>query len=474
MQRAEASQPTSRWGYHCVALLAGIVAVAIGAYRLYDWRYFFVGDEYGFFSTAERIVQQHFRVNWFSSGVHVMNYTLVSVYQALFLAIHKSFWMWRFSNVVLFIPICYLVFVWGRLWFSHRTGAFAAIFVAASFFLHNYFLIAYPNPLALLFLCLLHTSWGAWSKRDTSRITHAVGLGLLLGVAYYVYLGPLLIASIAPYVVYKLFRLRRSPSVYVSLIISGLCYLGVMAPGVLLSDALPAMLRASISSPEFHDRSQILVNIANSFRLFFWNPRVSHFITGPYLDIFSAGCCALGAVVLLLQRNLGSVLLILSFILVAILVGATSPYAYPPITRGILFIPFGCLSAAIGFDWCTRYLPKPLRLTLSLALPVLLAALNTDRAEGYYRERRVVPDLYFMREVREQMQRCPTAGVIRVQIPDNYGLANGLDNLSFFISTQLTRPVTIILATNSPAQLIDPADLCDIQLSTPPTFGVAP
>jgi hypothetical protein len=442
-------QRTAR-GALVMSLLLGLLAVAVGAYRLNDWRYFLVGDEYGFYPAAQEIVRRKFSMDPFSSGVHVMNYMAVSFYQALFLALKPSFWMWRFSNILLFLPICVFVYIWGKTWFAARVGMLATVFVATSFFLHNYFLIGYPNPLAVFFLCALHAAWGSWSTRDSLGLISAICLGCLTGISYYVYLGPLLIVSVAPYVLYKMWRLRLRPPLLGSLVVSALCTIACIMPGLLHTDALNAMLRVTSRTPEFSEPNQILVNIQNCFRIFWWNPRISHFISGRYIDRITLSCLILGLVAMSLSRRIGSFLLVFSFCIIAVLVGATSPYSYPATTRGVVFLPFGCLAAAIGFDWLTRRLPPLVQGMCTVALFGGLVVANIQRAEAFHLHQKPPTDLVFMRDMRLALARCPSASTVRAFYPEEVRLMNGLPNLSFFMTVQVGRPITIVRTEEPP------------------------
>jgi hypothetical protein len=344
----------------------------------------------------------------------------------------------------------------------------AALFISTSFFLHSYFLIGYPNPLAVFFLCALHAAWGSWSARENSTPLVAIGLGCLTGLTFYVYLGPLIILSVAPYVLYKLWKTKSRLALLGFLLLSALCAIGIATPGLLQSNTLRAMARVSSQSPEFRDRTQIISNIGNCFRLFWWNPRLSHFIAGPYLDQITLGCFVAGLVAMALRRRIGSLLFVVSFSLLAILIGATSPYAYPATTRGVVFIPFGCLAAAIGFDWLTRRLPRLIQSVSAIALLGALAASNMQRAEAYFTLQRMPLDLVFLRDLRTTLAQCPMANTVRAHYANGTPLHNILPNLSFFTSVQVGRPITIVLAGQPlPAGADSTTSVCEFHFESP-------
>ncbi len=435
-------RPILSW-HIVIAVVCGFVAVAIGAYRLHDWRYFLVGDEYGFYENAKAILREHFNRMPYWSGVHQMNFTAVSMYQALFLAIEQSFWMWRFSNVILFLPIAVLLHVWTSLWCSARVGALSALFLSFSFFLHNYFLIGYPNPLALLFFLIMQVSWSVWAKNERNGWFSPILLGVITGITFYVYLGTLIILSVAPYVLFKLYRSQRRTALLGSLVLAGLIAVGLIAPAVLRKDALDAMFRVSVGGAEFSDPFQRWINVRNSFRLFWWNIRDSHFITGPYVDPITLVCIGFGWAYIVLTRRSGELMIVTVYVLAATLVGVTSPYHYPPITRGILIVPFGFIFAAIGLDWVTKKMPGIIQGAVFAGVLPLVVCANALRTEDYYIQNTPAADVYFLKEAAAVVRSCDDPAIIRVKFVGQGRPQNNLSNLQFFLSVQNGKEVKL-------------------------------
>lgn len=435
-------RPILNW-HLAIAVVFGLLAVAIAAHRLQDWRYFLVGDEYGFYENAKAILRERFNRMPYWSGVHQMNFTAVSMYQALFLAVEQSFWMWRFSNVILFFPIAVLLYGWTSMWCNPRVGALSAIFLSFSFFLHNYFLIGYPNPLALLFFLLMHVSWSMWAKKERAGWIAPLLLGVITGVTFYVYLGTLIILSVAPYVLYKLYRSQRRGALLASLLVAGVIAVGLIAPAVLRKDALDAMFRVSVGGSEFTNQSQRWVNVVNSFRLFWWNIRDSHFITGPYVDQITLVCIGFGWACIAFTRRAGFLLIMSVYALTATLVGITSPYHYPPITRGILIVPFGFIFAAIGLDWVTKKMPGVVQAAVFVGVLFVVVCANALRTEDYYLRNKPAVDVYFLKDAASAVQSCDDPALVRVKFVGQARPQNNLSNLQFFLSVQNGKEVRL-------------------------------
>jgi hypothetical protein len=362
------------------------------------------------------------------------------------LTIKPSFWMWRFSNVFLFLPICLSLYVWGAALFGPRVGMLSAIFLSASFYLHNFFLIGYLNPLAVLFVCALHAAWSVWTVRGSPKVTSTIALGLLTGVSFYVYLGPIILASVAPYVVYTLWRAKGGASSYRALVLCALIATAVILPVCINPETLRMMAQVSSYSSEFSDRAQVIRNIQEIFQVYWKNPRISHFVAGPYVDWITLCCIVAGVLSMIRDRRVGGVLLLMAFVTVTLLIGVTNPYTYPPTTRGIVLVPFGCLMAGLGADFVTRWLPRFFRVVCVVGLVLGVIVVNAERARLSLVRHGVPSESIVMRDIRAALKDCPTARVVRAHYARGLPQFNDLASLSLFVSIQVGREIQIISA----------------------------
>ncbi|MEO7002307.1 MAG: glycosyltransferase family 39 protein [Ktedonobacterales bacterium] len=373
----------TRWR---VALLLVVATCAAFVYYLWgvdSWQFAFVGDEWPFYIMARAIAAHHLLVNPFDMhGVYGFNTMLGSYYQAIFLVIFgDTNFAWRLSNIVLIFPTSLCFYLWLRNGYGRQIALLATLLLQASAFAANYLKIGYVNAqaLPLLVLCLYLASRCA--RSPTSK--NAAWLGVALGVACYIYVGPLYPLFVAPTLLPLIAALRARHLTGRELLraaaICAACYVVVLLPGILSLSGGPTAASKTSFSREYTDNWQMAVNVGHDFLLFYANYDYfyNHFIAGPYLDLISRIFATLGIAVALIavvrRRSphwLAHLKLLLTYTLVAVLIGVTSPYAYAATTRGIVFIPFGAAFAGVGLatlaDWLRR-LPIP-----AIALPRLL------------------------------------------------------------------------------------------------------
>lgn len=338
-------------------------AVIYYAWDINSWKFAFVGDEWQFYTAARAIADKNLLVNPFDiHGVYGFNSVLGSVYQALFIKLlGANNAAWRLSNIILIVPISIFFYLWMRDRFDQRTALLSTLILQASSFVANYLKIGYVNAQAFaLFIVALYLA-GRCGKQLTSR--NAGWLGAILGVSFYIYIGPLFPLLVAPYLLPLLFERRF---IRQELLRAGaLClalYLAIALPGMLGSLGENSPAGKTIFAREYSDNAQTAINVFHDFLLFYqsFDYFYNHFIAGPYLDLASrilAAAGTLSALIALVRfRSERYLLLLLAYVLLAVVIGVTTPYAYAATTRGIFFIPFGAAFAGIALAALTRWL----------------------------------------------------------------------------------------------------------------------
>jgi len=338
-------------------------AVIYYAWDINAWKFAFVGDEWQFYTAARAIADKNLLVNPFDiHGVYGFNSVLGSVYQALFIKLlGANNAAWRFSNIILIVPISIFFYLWMRDRFDQRSALISTLMLQASSFVANYLKIGYVNAQAFaLFIVALYLA-GRCGKHLTLR--NAGWFGAVLGVSFYIYIGPLFPLLVAPYLLPLVFERRSTRRE--SLAAGGLClaiYLAVALPGILGSLGANSPAGKTIFAREYSGNAQTAINVFHDFLLFYqsFDYIYNHFIAGPYLDLFSRVLAAAGTLIALIAlvrfRSERYLYLLLAYVLLAVVIGITTPYAYAATTRGIFFIPFGAAFAGIALARLTRWL----------------------------------------------------------------------------------------------------------------------
>jgi dolichyl-phosphate-mannose-protein mannosyltransferase len=355
-------------------------AVIYYGWDINSWKFAFVGDEWQFYSAARAIADKNLLVNPFDiHGVYGFNSVLGSVYQALFIKLlGATNAAWRFSNIILIVPISIFFYLWMRDRFDQRTALISTLILQASSFVASYLKIGYVNAQAFaLFIVALYLA-GRCGKQLTLR--NAGWLGAILGVSFYIYIGPLFPLLMAPYLLPLVFERRRYTREEL-LKAGALClalYLAIALPGILSSLGENSPASKTIFAREYTDNTQTAINVFHDFLLFYQNFDYfyNHFIAGPYLDLYSRIFAAAGTLIALVAlvrfRSEKYLYLLLAYVLLAVVIGVTTPYAYAATTRGIFFIPFGAAFAGIALAGVTRWLSVP-RLAYALVAVIWIA-----------------------------------------------------------------------------------------------------
>jgi 4-amino-4-deoxy-L-arabinose transferase-like glycosyltransferase len=331
------------------------------SWNINSWQFSFVGDEWPFYLFARAIVDYNFLLNPFDfHGVFLQNTVLSSMYQALFLQVFGfSNFAWRLSNILLIIPITIFFYLWTKRLFQKDVALFSTIFLQCSFYLANFLKIGknMPQALALLTACL----YLATRCADKPSKKNFFLLGILLGLSFYIYIGPIFPLFIAPLLL-PLLKTPKKKQLIIQISFLVLGYVILLFPALLDFAEWSGPASKTFFHKEYSGYGQVFENIFHNFLLFYRNYDYlfNHYVTGPYFDIISRFFVFVGTIIMIVKiRKRPYFLAFLSYISICVIIGITSPYIYAPTTRGIFFLPFGALFAGIGLNWIILLLKKP-------------------------------------------------------------------------------------------------------------------
>jgi hypothetical protein len=330
-----------------------LIATIYFSWNLTSWKFSFVGDEWPFYEFAKNIADKNFLVNPLGmNGVYNEHRVLGSLWQSIFIKIFSfsPIFGWRFSDTILIIPINLFYFCWIRRYFKPSTAIISTVLLDCSFYLANFFKIGYLNPIALaLFIMSLYYAARAGMTNQTKDF---VVLAIILGLSFYVHIGPLFPLIVWAYCLPTIKKNKLKAVQNLAAFIVG--YSLIILAGILTStNEWHVVFTKTIAKKEFSSNWQIIVNILRNFLLFYKNYdyQYNHFVSGPYVDILTRIFVCVGTIVVLLKiKKTKYAFLLLTYLMTNIIIGATSPYSYAPTTRGIFFLPFGFLFAGIALD----------------------------------------------------------------------------------------------------------------------------
>lgn len=347
-----------KYKYEITLLTMSFIGLLYFSIGINSWKFAFVGDEWTFYSKAKMVAENGFSDPFALKGAYAETPLLGSIYQAFFFKLFGSTnAAWRMSNVILIIPLSVFFFLWLKKLFDQQIAIISTLLLQCSFYLANFFKIGKPIPPSLiLFVFLLYLGARCINQKPIKEL---ILFGIILGISFYIYIGPIFPLILYPYLIIMLQKKHTFKQIIIYLALITSIVLIVLLPAMfqLLSDQsyLSQAAKKTILKKEFTDNNQIAINIFHNFFLFFRNYdyMYNHFVSGPYLDVISRISALIGIIIAFITLKKRSYLvLLLVFVLTAITIGLTSPYTYAPTTRGIFFIPIGCAFAGIGLYIC--------------------------------------------------------------------------------------------------------------------------
>lgn len=353
-----------------VAAIGALSALSliVVTHDLASYRWSGTPDETHFFGVAKAMAEgtaERFLLS--ERGVFEVHPVLSSAYQALFLVLlGSSGWAWRLSSaaaLVAALPPLYLLA--RRLWNARVAAAATALFgttpVAVGFAHLGYNNVqVYPVVTGSLAVFL-------WAYRCRSIAGHYLA-GWLAGLGFYTYYPGRLALPLVVLLgccLRGLPLLRRGRACTAGLF-SGFA-LAVAPAAAHPLDTLARMfqftsltgggsvrVRDLASAVELVASADVWTWVNQSFMsliysVYFIGPH--HFQWPPVVDPISGPLVLVGLFLCLVQwRHGGSRFLALAFVISAIVVGGTSHYFRPPLTRLLFLAPFSALLAAVALD----------------------------------------------------------------------------------------------------------------------------
>lgn len=375
-------------------MLVTLIAAAGTLYALLgvmSWKFSMVGDEWPFFEYARMIAARNMLVNPFGlNGIYGIHRVLESCSQAIFLwLLGSSFFVWKLASIVMLFPSVIVFYLFVKELYGERIAFLCVPLLAFSKYLCNFFKIGYAHSFCFfLFMLCLYSAARLLNRPDKP---HAVALGIGLGLAFFAYIGPVFVFLLLPFFV-KLLWQKRAQAIplllIVALVMGAIISLGFIttprtewlpgfsrtsAPGEFDSNVqILINIARNFPSRQFDSNGQILINIARNFLLFWKNFDYfyNHFVEGPYLDVITRWTAALGIGVALFSFRTSWIILG-GWGMLCLVLGLINPYWYTPTTRGIFFVPYGVLFAALGLEFLRTTLQK-YRASLGLMMIIIL------------------------------------------------------------------------------------------------------
>ncbi len=356
-----------RW----VALFTMLHLILVG-YDIDHWRWGGTPDESYFFEFAENVIRGNLSDRFILSEFGVFDYhpVLSSYYQALFMKLFgRNVFGWRLSSVAAFSLSLPFLYLFGRTVFGKRFAWMTMIFYGSSQIAITFAHYGYNNAQVYPVLTAA-LGVGAWSMTQRSLFGYFLA-GTISGLGWYTYyparITPLLLVLMAvcagklPLAGKDRMRtiavctgigitlipvLMNLDSIISNMISQTAVTGGETIESQDVSFAIQKWFRSSgLSSRFFHHWVKTLV-----FGVWYHMPH--HLMSNPVMDPISGLLALIGFWIVLgsLFRRWDSRFLMASYIICTILIGATSPYDRPPLTRLLFFAPWLAFFSAIPLE----------------------------------------------------------------------------------------------------------------------------
>ena len=339
------------------------LALILYTFRINSWEFSVIGDEFDFYKYAQKLVHEYGPLiiinNLFDGtavfGVHPF---FSSAIQAIFVYLFNGSnnFGWRFSNIFLSALSLLFFYIFFRQFVSNSVSLLASLFLGSSHYLMTFGKIGYNNLQALLVMSIV-LACGGWAVKR-KQLLPMVFFGLSLGLCFYVFPAALYVLPVAVFML-VFFDPPLSTAARKRWGVMLLSTFFLLLPLLIQADYwenkiqgtvffVPAIV-STVGSAIAH----ILSNLIYALYSFLYIPSESHFVVASYLDPITGVLALLGLGYILVfgWRNRSLLFILLSFITLLFLVGASHGYQFPPTTRMFMLLPFWSLLAAIGVEW---------------------------------------------------------------------------------------------------------------------------
>lgn len=340
----------------CIAALMALT------WKINDWHYVVIGDEYSFFieihnildkRTPSELIDTLFN-GTFVYGTHpYLSSHIQNVFMKLF--DNRNFG-WRFSNpalVALSLPLYYYFF---KAFVPRKFAILIVAMLGFSHYLLSFSKIGYNNLQAFFVMGAVLAAF-IWAVRSMRPIAFCV-TGLIMGLCCYVYPAALYAIPL-PVIGFLIFMpptnreaIKRWTWMLVSFAL--LFYPLVIQPKYWEAKVAGTFMYTEAGNSLGAFLDNFLRNVLYSGYSYLYIPEQSHFVTTGYLDLLSSAFVLIGLVSLVkyvFQRNKPALFLLLSFLFMFLIVGATHGRNFPTTTRMFLLLPWFVLFAALGIRW---------------------------------------------------------------------------------------------------------------------------
>jgi len=348
---------------YIIMLVLAIVALFLGLFRVWDWRYAFIGDEWSFFTLAQELLHKNLNLAPFhihdGNGYHTIFSSLLQ--SGVMELAGENVFGWRLSSLLpmaLSVPALYIFLRWvmrGR-----NAATVGAGMLAASHLLLSFSMTGYNNTQALLPLTLGLGAF-AFARYHFSAFRYLI-LGIALGSGFLVYgLGRL---ALIPLALLILLYIRDSlHRLTLSRLFIFLGFIGTAAPTLFNLANWQSLLSATPLQSESGSLSmaQILKNIVDGFQSFIVSDHNTHFVVGPHLDPLTAFLMIIGIGYILFTflRNRRTLGWLGAALLFWVAVSAIQQYPHVSNTRMFVLVPIYASLAGIGGAMVIQQLIAP-------------------------------------------------------------------------------------------------------------------
>lgn len=415
-----------------ILLFTTIISLIYYLWGINSWKFAFAGDDWPFYEFAVSIAQKNFMINPFDlHGVYGENPVLGSVYQAVFLKIlgYTNF-AWRFSNLVLIVPVTIFFYLFVKEHFSTSVALFATILLQSSFYLANISKIGYVNPQSFaLFIVALYLA-GKLGKKLSLK--YSVLLGITLGVSFYIYIGPLFPLFIWSYLLPVFFKKYPKLALLKHFLLIVFFYLLIILPGLMtldknyISEVVP-----SVKNQTDKDSWKLSDQITQNFLVFYkdYDTYDNHFISAPgSLDMMSGILAAAGAVYFLInwrKKAYGTVFI--AYLTLCVVLAATNSTLTPKVTRIVFFLPSGVIFAAVILDMIQK---KFKGIYLGYILLFVICLLNIYQSQAGVFERTGYTGTALLIKNMQDQKTNGDKTLVQLLISDGYSYWGYIPNLA--------------------------------------------
>jgi hypothetical protein len=339
-----------------------LLAIALGMLHFNSWWFTLIGDEAPFWRTAREIVR-HPGVRDIGShlfllegGVFGSTPYLSSLIQAVGMMIAGvNNFGWKFSNIYLSAFAIVFFFRFYKTFVGKSVAVLACLFLAGSHYLMSFAKIGYSSLHAYLAMALVLGA-SAWAVR-TRRPFAFTCTGFAMASCLYLYPAALYVLPL-PVLLLLIYDPPKSSgaiSRWANLLVAFLIpfpwllqpgFLLRLPPGIFVTD--PEAMQ-SASHAFFHVAS----SLSHATLSTLYSPGENHFVGISYADPLTAALIAIGFAVTLrrVREDRFALFLVLGWITLLLLVGASHEGTYARTTRMFLLLPWFALFAAIGLSW---------------------------------------------------------------------------------------------------------------------------